>query len=153
MTSGRKAKPTQLKLIEGTLRKDRLNKNEPKFSKNLAKCPRKFNQAQTEAWDYAIANAPKGLLKSMDFSTLQIWVTALVTYEEAMEKVFELGQVTQAPSGFLMSSPYLTNANKQAQLLLRAASDLGFTPASRSRINVEDDPGETNDFAMFAVAE
>ena len=153
MTSGRKAKPTQLKLIEGTLRKDRLNKNEPKFSKNLAKCPRKFNEAQTEAWDYAIANAPKGLLKSMDFSTLQIWVTALVTYEEAMNKVFELGQVTESHGGFLKPSPYITIANNQAQLLLRSASDLGFTPSSRSRINVEDDAGEKNDFAMFAVGQ
>jgi P27 family predicted phage terminase small subunit len=151
MTSGRKAIPTQLKLVQGTLRKDRINKKEPKFSTNLGKCPRKFNPAQTEAWEYAIANAPKGLLKSMDFSTLQIWVTALVTYEEAMEKVFELGQVTQAPSGYLMSNPYLTNANKQAQILLRAASDLGFTPASRSRISVDESSGEENPFAMFAV--
>ena len=153
MTSGRKAKPTQLKLVQGTLRKDRINKKEPIFSKNLTQCPRKFNAAQREVWDYALANAPKGLLKSMDFSVLQIWVTAMVTYEEAMDKVFELGQVTQAPSGFLMSSPYLTNANKQAQLLLRAASDLGFTPASRSRISVEDQGDSENPFAMFAAAE
>jgi phage terminase small subunit len=33
-----------------------------------------------------------------------------------------------------MQSPYLTIANRQAEIMLRVASEFGFTPASRSRI-------------------
>ncbi len=33
-----------------------------------------------------------------------------------------------------MQSPYLAIINKQAQLLQRAAAEMGFTPASRSRV-------------------
>ena len=31
-------------------------------------------------------------------------------------------------------SPYLAIVNKQAQLMSRAAAEMGFTPASRSRV-------------------
>jgi phage terminase small subunit len=34
-----------------------------------------------------------------------------------------------------MQSPYLAIANRQAELMMRIASEFGFTPASRSRIS------------------
>jgi len=33
-----------------------------------------------------------------------------------------------------MQSPYLAIANRQAEIMMRIASEFGFTPASRSRI-------------------
>jgi len=35
--------------------------------------------------------------------------------------------------GYPMQSPYLAIANRQAELMMRIASEFGFTPASRSR--------------------
>jgi phage terminase small subunit len=40
----------------------------------------------------------------------------------------------KAPSGFPVQSPYLAIANRQAEIMMRIASEFGFTPASRSRI-------------------
>ncbi len=34
----------------------------------------------------------------------------------------------------ILQSPYLAIANKQAQIMTKAAVEMGFTPASRSRI-------------------
>jgi len=40
MTAGRKAKPTALKLIQGTYRSDRANPNEPKPKAGIPPCPK-----------------------------------------------------------------------------------------------------------------
>ncbi len=34
-----------------------------------------------------------------------------------------------------MQSPYVSVANRQAEIMMRIASEFGFTPASRSRIS------------------
>jgi phage terminase small subunit len=34
-----------------------------------------------------------------------------------------------------LSSPYVSIANRQAEIMMRIASEFGFTPASRSRIS------------------
>jgi len=44
-----------------------------------------------------------------------------------------------------MQSPYLAIANKQAQIMTKAATEMGFTPASRSRVSL---PMETADDAF-----
>jgi len=39
-------------------------------------------------------------------------------------------------TGVPMQSPYLAIANKQAQIMTKAATETGFTPESRSRITL-----------------
>ena len=45
-----------------------------------------------------------------------------------------------------IQSPYISIINKQASLMIKAASEMGFTPASRSRVEIdggdEDDPAD-----------
>jgi phage terminase small subunit len=41
----------------------------------------------------------------------------------------------KSPTGFPIQSPYLAIANRQAEIMMRIASEFGFTPASRSRIS------------------
>ena len=47
-----------------------------------------------------------------------------------------------------MQSPYLTVANRQAEIMMRIASEFGFTPASRSRIATPS-PAEPTLFDMM----
>jgi len=149
---GRKQKPTQLKLVEGTLRPNRTNHKEPKPTGDLSDPRKGLSEAEQEVWDYVISKAPKGLLKSLDFSTLEIWVTAYVYHQDAKEKVKISGQVIKTPSGYPVLNPYMANVNKQALIMLKASAEMGFTPASRSRIHVEPDTGEENPFAFFAIS-
>ena len=44
-----------------------------------------------------------------------------------------------------MQSPYLAIANKQAQIMTKAAIEMGFTPASRSRITLPTDAADDLD--------
>ena len=47
------------------------------------------------------------------------------------------------PPGYPIQSPYVAIANRQAEIMMRIASEFGFTPASRSRIAVPKDPEPT----------
>jgi P27 family predicted phage terminase small subunit len=51
-----------------------------------------------------------------------------------MEQIQKYGTMVKSPTGFPIQSPYLSIANRQAEIMMRIASEFGFTPASRSRI-------------------
>jgi hypothetical protein len=40
----------------------------------------------------------------------------------------------ESPSGYPVQSPYVAIANRQAEIMMRIASEFGFTPASRVRL-------------------
>ena len=52
-----------------------------------------------------------------------------------MEQIQKYGTMVKSPTGYPIQSPYLAIANRQAELMMRIASEFGFTPASRSRIS------------------
>jgi P27 family predicted phage terminase small subunit len=148
--AGRKKKPTELKIIEGTYRKDRDNPLAPKVTGDLINPPNYFTQEQSEVWKYAIENAPKGLLKKLDISVLEIWVTSYVVYRECFSKVQEMGQVLTSPSGYPIVNPYLSNMNKQALIMMKSASEMGFTPTSRSKVSVEQESNTQDPWEALA---
>jgi P27 family predicted phage terminase small subunit len=148
--AGRKKKPTELKIIEGTYRKDRDNPLAPKVTGDLINPPNYFTQEQCEVWKYAIENSPKGLLKKLDISVLEIWVTSYVVYRECFSKVQEMGQVVTSPSGYPIVNPYLSNMNKQALIMMKSASEMGFTPTSRSKVSVEQESNTQDPWEALA---
>jgi hypothetical protein len=56
-------------------------------------------------------------------------------WAEAMEQIQKYGTMVKSPTGFPIQSPYLSIANRQAEIMMRIASEFGFMPASRSRIS------------------
>jgi P27 family predicted phage terminase small subunit len=98
-----------------------------------------MSESQQTGWNYAVEHAPPGPLKKLDRSVLAAWVVAEDLHRKASEQVEKFGILTKAPNtGLPIQSPYLPVVNKQAQILLKAAEQLGFTPASRTRIQVEE---------------
>jgi P27 family predicted phage terminase small subunit len=53
-----------------------------------------------------------------------------------LEQIQKYGTMVKSPTGYPIQSPYLAIANRQAEIMMRVASEFGFTPASRSRISV-----------------
>lgn len=131
-------KPTALKLVTGNPGKRPLNKKEPKPRGNLYDPPDWLTDDQRKGWEYAIESAPYGLLKRVDRSTLVAWVVAEDLHRQATEKLNGGAMLIKTPNGMPVQSPYLSIINKQAQIMLKAAAEMGFTPASRSRVEVED---------------
>ena len=136
---GRKPIPTQLKVVRGNPGKRALNKNEPQPAGDLLDPPAWMSESQKAGWSYAIENAPRGLLRKLDRSVLTAWVVAEDFHRRATEQVDKFGLLTKAPNtGLPIQSPYLPVVNKQAAIMLKAGEQLGFSPASRSRIQLLD---------------
>lgn len=140
-------KPTALKLVAGNPGKRALPKREPKPRGNLYDPPDWLTDQQRTGWQYAIETAPLGLLKRVDRSTLVAWVIAEDLHRQAVEKLNVGAMLIKTPNGMPVQSPYLSIINKQAAIMLKAASEMGFTPASRSRVEVdgegqEEDPSD-----------
>jgi len=134
---GRKPKPDFLKLISGTDKPSRMNPDAPQPEGDLSTAPEWFDAEQRATWDKAIADAPPGLLKNLDASVFIMWAVAATLHRQASIKVASTGMMVRAPrNGYPMQNPYLTVVNKQAQIMLRACAEMGFTPSSRSRVKV-----------------
>lgn len=141
---GAKPKPTHLKLLAGNPGKRPLNRNEPKPQGDLHDAPDWLTDEQKAGWTYAIENAPAGLMKRLDRSALTAFVVAEDLHRQASVAVGKFGLITKSPSkGEPMQNPYLPIINRQAQIMLKAAAELGFTPSSRSRVEIVG--GETED--------
>jgi P27 family predicted phage terminase small subunit len=56
-------------------------------------------------------------------------------WAEAMEQIQKHRATEKSPSSFPIQLPYLAIANQHAQIMMRIASELGFTPVSRSNIS------------------
>jgi phage terminase small subunit len=54
----------------------------------------------------------------------------------------------KSPNGYPIQSPYIAIADRQAEIMLRIASEFCFTPASRSRIATPS-PAEPSLFDMM----
>jgi P27 family predicted phage terminase small subunit len=134
---GRKPLPAVIKKAKGTLRKHRINPREPKPQEFLGEPPEHLSDGAKEAWRYAIRFAPPGLLTTLDGSILMIWACAADLYNKAQQGLAKTGLLIKLPEGGVpIQSPYLAIANKQAQIMAKAATEMGFTPATRSRVSV-----------------
>ena len=137
---GRKPVPSHLKVLRGNPGKRALNSREPQPAGDLVEPPEFMSEAQKQGWSYAIENAPRGLLKKLDRSVLAAWVIAENLHRRASEMVEKFGILTKAPNtGLPMQSPYLPIVNRQAVIMLKAAEQLGFSPASRGRVQIVED--------------
>lgn len=145
----RPAKPTHLKIIQGNPGKRALPKNEPKPQGDLKTPPKYFNAAQKAEWRYIIKHAPAGLLKMIDTSALEVYVVARIIHRQATEQLAKeelivLSPVQKAP----MQNPLVPIINRQAEVMLKAAAQMGFSPASRTKVSV-DAPNTPSGFDQF----
>lgn len=153
---GPKPTPTHLRLLKGDRHKERINEWEPKPKGDLFEPPDWLTADQRDGWTYAIANLPPGLLKRIDRSLLAIWVVAENMHRRAcimqakLDASSDAPMLTRSPNKIAVQSPYLPIINRQALIMLRAAEQMGFTPASRTRIAID---GAQDDEIESAAAE
>lgn len=151
---GRKPKPTVLKLIAGVPGHRALPKDEPQPVGELISAPVDLTPEQKNKWDYAILNAPKGLLRRLDKDLFLTWVRAATELDEAESHLEKHGKVVKQGGGertttdkdgktirtvrsdSLVVSPWCRVRDNAFQRMMKATSELGFSPTSRSRITL-----------------
>lgn len=137
---GRRPKPTMVKLMEGNPGRRPLNPAEPKPAPQVPEAPVELSPAGRAEWDRLAGElAALGMMTNLDRAALAAYCEAYALWSEAITAIRQYGTMVKSPSGYPMQSPYVAIANKQAELMMRIASEFGFTPASRSRIAVPDE--------------
>lgn len=139
--AGRKNKPTLLKLLDGNPGHKPLPKNEVIPQGDIESPPDWLTPSQREIWEYAVDHSPAGLLKSLDFSMMLAWTLAYDALKETSIKM----QCCDDEE-FKALSRILA---QQSAAMIRAAGEMGFSPASRAKVSVTPNEKQENEFAKF----
>jgi P27 family predicted phage terminase small subunit len=133
---GRRPKPTRLKVLTGNPGKRPLNTNEPRPEAAIPDCPEELGAVAHREWDRLVGElSVLRILTNLDRAALAAYCGAYAMWAEATEAIQKYGTMVKSPSGYPVQSPYVSIANRQAEIMMRIASEFGFTPASRSRIS------------------
>lgn len=143
---GAKPLPTKIKLLRGTLRKSRTNRNEPVAPPGVPSCPAELGPTAKREWRRISKQlAAMGLLTTVDRAALALYCDAYGRWLEAITSLQRFGAVLKSPSGHLMQSPYLQIANRAGEQVRLLLAEFGMSPAARTRVSAvtvvpEDDP-------------
>ena len=138
---GRRPKPTRLKALTGNPGKRPLNAGEPRPEIAIPECPAELGPVARREWERLAGElAALRMITALDRAALAAYCGAYAMWLEATEAIQKYGTMVKSPSGYPVQSPYVSIANRQAEIMMRIASEFGFTPASRSRIATPQPP-------------
>lgn len=141
--------PTAIKELKGTLRPCRVKKNEPRPQGELiaTKPPKTLSKRGQELWKYALEQMPPHVITAVDGALFERWCTL-------QDQFLDVAKVVQ--SGNLLDENGSMSGALRAELQLNSSiitieKELGFTPASRTKIsaNIQSDVGSDNAFSEF----
>lgn len=101
----------------------------------LPRCPAHLGPVAAKEWRrLARPLHDMGVLSVTDRAALAAYCQAWARWVEAEERLKETPMLIRTPSGYAQQSPWLTIANKQLEIMGRYMSELGLTPAARTRL-------------------
>lgn len=135
---GRRPKSAYLKVMLGTPQRDRVNYAEPMPATNIEDDgPDWFTAQQKAEWKFVKAAAPAGLLKQLDRSMLESWV---IIDDICRRAAIGLAQTPNLRTK--KAETCLTVLRHFTPLKRSLATELGFSPAARPRIQVAPEPNQ-----------
>lgn len=155
MSSGRKPIPTKLKKIKGTLRKDRVLKDElsPAPIQNIPPPPDWLPDLGRDEWERITKElAAVNMLSGLDLSVLAIYCNEYAVYISMEMEMRRNSRVMvyrddEGKIKHIQPVAHQIIANRAMQKMLKIATEFGFTPSSRTRIgsestqsHIEEDP-------------
>lgn len=146
---GRKPKPSTLHRLEGT-RAHQPREHEPQASGPIGEPPGHLDASAANLWRYYVANSPPGLLTSLDRAVFTTFIQAATAIDECAATLNREGLLVETPRG-LIEHPAARSMARLSAVLLRAAAECGFSPASRPRIQVQPQDAP-NPFTAFRAA-
>lgn len=149
MGAGRKPKPTELKILAGNPGGRPLNENEPKPEVSMPDAPDHLDKAAREEWNRVVPILFRvRIMTDLDVAALASYCQAYGRWVEAEEHISEEGCVV-IWKGFPMQNPYLSIANKAMEQIRQFMSEMGMTPSSRSRVQVQSAQKKANPFTSL----
>jgi P27 family predicted phage terminase small subunit len=132
----------------------RAKKSTPVLEPLAPDCPPELGAVARAEWHRLVPQLARlNLITHLDRAQLAIYCVAYAQWIEAAEFIQKFGSMVKTPSGFPVQSPYVAILNRQADTMIRIASEFGFTPASRAKLIPErtknywpDQDGNLNEF-------
>ena len=143
---GPRKKPTVLEELHGKPGHRKSNPLEPKPGGNLLDPPSWLSRDQKAEWRYIADNSVVGLLTSVDRTNLATYVVATCLHRQAARELRKAKTLTVpvGTNGALQQHPLIGIVNRQALIAIKAAAEMGFTPASRTRVRVDGEVASQN---------
>jgi P27 family predicted phage terminase small subunit len=102
---------------------------------SVVECPPELSPIARQEWDRVAPElSAANRLTPFDRGPLAAYCTAYALWLEAVDGLQRYGTVMKSPNGHPVQSLYLSIVNRQVEIMIRIASEFGFTPASRSRL-------------------
>ena len=141
---GRPPKPTALKVLSGTFRKDRQNRREPKPTATLPGCP-KFLDAMAKAeWRRITPELARlGLLTLIDRASLAAYCQMWSRWQQAEAILQRDGLTFATPNGFLQKRPEVTIARESMALHEKICDRIWIVPRLSQSSSGRDTSGTT----------
>lgn len=141
--SGPPKTPTHLRLVRGNPSKRPINKSEPQPTKGVPPTPKHFNK-QEKCWFKVLGERLDsiGVLTVLDAMALELLVGAYIEWRRHRDVIEQEGESykTTSADGSVMIRPHpqvamMADAWKR---ICRMQAEFGMTPASRSKVNVNE---------------
>lgn len=169
--SGRKRMPNVVRLATRS-HMERLNPAEPMpQGEPLNHPPAWMTEEQRAIWTRQLKNAPLGLLRDFDEDLMSEWTVSVSELRECERQIQKDGGpvvraesvttvytkvdgtvVTTTKEGGKRISEWAKLRERAFQRMMRAVSELGFSPTSRARITLGGAKKDTNPFSKHAAA-
>jgi P27 family predicted phage terminase small subunit len=99
---------------------------------DIGPCPPELGAAARAEWVRIVAGLDQqSVITELDTAILAAYCTTYAGWLEAEALVLKFGAMIKSSTGRPMQSPYVVQANQQRDAMIRAATELGLTPASR----------------------
>lgn len=142
--------PTELKKQRGTLRKDRMNPNEPVLPSVIPPIPTWLSEDGQKAFaELSTLLHDMSVLTQADELALTLLCDAYSEYKKAKEVVNELGATMEVISREGNSKPTIRPevqiANQSFVRVFQLLKEFGLTPSSRAKVNAIENSSNTPD--------
>ena len=137
---GRNPKPTALKKLQGTFRKDRSIENEVSFTpvEGIPEPPKYFGDVARREWLTLLPELKEaGTLESVDLVQLRLYCLNIQIAEDCSQILKKEGLTQRIKKNRVMQDvahPCLKIMNDAIAIINRIAGRFGFDPASRTKV-------------------
>ena len=143
-------KPSAIERAEGYPGKRKANRREPQPREIAPRCPAHLDAVAKREWRRLVPILRRmRVLTEADEIPLANLCTTYSTLIKAQEKLNESGILYKGPSGYIQQSPVLSIIRQCIETLNRLSREFGLTPAARTRIMTQEDPGDRIDIAAI----
>lgn len=135
MKRGRKNKPVELKVLEGTNRQDRMNHDAPDVKAEIPVAPSFLGDDAKEEWDQiSVELYGLGLLSKIDRAALAAYCQSFDRWAKSERELAEQKLISKTSNGNEIQNPLVGIANKAMENMRKFLVEFGMTPATRSNV-------------------